>query len=259
MREIPALIVLVLLFSSTACARKNSPNNFSTIGEEQAILPPIKPSELDSIHSQSWHWYYGKFNVSYADSERKLGFKLSLKCSKDSATNALISFAAIPVFNSLITPDSLIYLNKKDRCFGAFPATYLKKLVGLELSLQNLQELFLGLPIAYQPLENVEVIASNHPDTLIFRQVNKDFSTQYLMAKRHHQLTHQHLNLSDGRSMQVTYLDWNKGPVNTPSSILIRILEPGNEATIKLTVDRFELNIPQEISLEIPENYEKCP
>jgi len=258
MREIPLMIVLILLFSSTACARKNSLKNFSTLGEEQAILPPLKPSVLDSIHSQIWRWYYGKFNVSYADSERKLSFKMSLKCSKDSATNALISFMAIPIFNTLITSDSLIYVNKKNRCFGAFPAAYLNKLLGIELSLQNLQELFLGLPIAYQPMEKVEW-ASNHPDTLIFKQFNQHLSMEYFVTKRDTRLTQQRLILSDGRSMLVRYLEWNNGTINTPSLILIRIIEPGNEATIKLTVDRFELNIPQEISLEIPENYEKCP
>jgi hypothetical protein len=59
--------------------------------------------------------------------------------------------------------------------------------------------------------------------------------------------------------MNITYLSWNEGRVATPSSTVISVVENGNESLVKWTVDRYELNVPQDISLEIPSDYEKCP
>jgi hypothetical protein len=59
--------------------------------------------------------------------------------------------------------------------------------------------------------------------------------------------------------MKITYLSWNEGRVVTPSTTVISIVDNGNESTVRLMVDRYELNVPQDISLEIPADYEKCP
>lgn len=252
-------VCTLLLF--TACARKT---NTATINPPTStlstIIPdPEKPRVLDSIHSQAWRWFYGKYSVAYTDRERKLGVKLSLKCAKDSASNALISFASIPFVNALIKSDSILYLNKKDRCYGQLPLGSLKKVIGVELSLNNLQELFLGLPIALSANAELLPQPNGNFDTISFLQKDSALSVFYSYTQTSNRIVDQRMVLSDGRSMNVSYLSWNEGSINTPSSMLISVVEKGKESTIRITMDRYELNIPQEISVEIPQDYEKCP
>lgn len=252
-------VCALLLF--TACARKTNTAAINPPATTMiSIIPePEKPRVLDSIHSQAWRWFYGKYSVAYSDGERKLGVKLSLKCSKDSAANALISFASIPFVNALIKSDSILYLNKKDRCYGQLPLGSLKKVVGIELSLNNLQELFLGLPIALSAAAELLPLPNGTFDTISFLQKDSALSVFYTYAKKSQRIVDQRMVLSDGRSMKVSYLSWNEGSINTPASILISVVDNGKESTIRITMDRYELNIPQEISVEIPQDYEKCP
>lgn len=249
------------ILMTAACAKKTSVINAQPI--ENEVLSPEKESlrapVLDSIHGQAWRWYYGKFSVAYTDGERKIGVKLSLKCAKDSASNALISFASIPFVNALIKSDSILYLNKKDRCYGQLPLGSLKKVIGVELSLNNLQELFLGLPIALSANAELLPLPNGNFDTISFLQKDSALSVFYSYTQTSNRIVDQRMVLSDGRSMNVSYLSWNEGSINTPSSMLISVVEKGKESTIRITMDRYELNIPQEISVEIPQDYEKCP
>jgi outer membrane biogenesis lipoprotein LolB len=249
------------ILMTAACAKKTSVINAQPL--ENEVLSPEKESlrapVLDSIHGQAWRWYYGKFSVNYADKDRKLSVKLSLKCANDSAANALISFAGIPFINSLITQDKIEYLNKKDRCYGAQPISSLKNILGIELSLDNLQELFLGLPVAYSTTSSLQQVPDHRLDTVTYLQSDSTLTVRYSYDKKTHRIVEQEIQLSDGRRMNITYLSWNEGRVATPSSTVISVVENGNDSTVKLMVDRYELNVPQEISLEIPADYEKCP
>lgn len=255
------LFLGLFLLMTAACSKKTSVINAQPLENEQ--LSPEKESlrspVLDSIHGQVWRWYYGKFSVNYADKDRKLSVKLSLKCANDSAANALISFAGIPFINSLITQDKLVYLNKKDRCYGEQPISSLKKLLGIELSLDNLQELFLGLPVAYTTTNSLHLLTDQRIDTVTYLQTDSALTVRYSYQKKTNRIVEQILQLSDGRRMNITYLSWNEGRIATPSSTVINVVDNGNESTVKLMVDRFELNVPQDISLEIPADYEKCP
>jgi hypothetical protein len=255
------LLLGCLILITAACAKKTSVIN--TQPPEYEISSPEKESlrspVLDSIHSQTWRWYYGKFSVNYSDEDRKLSFKLSLKCSKDSAANAIISFAGIPLINSLIAKNQILYLNKKDRCYGEQPLSSLQKLLGIELSLCNLQELFLGLPLAFANKNSLKQLSNQRVDTITYLQQDSTLSAYYSYSQKTNRIVEQKIQLSDGKQMNIAYLNWNEGSVASPSSMVISIVENGNESTVKLMVDRCELNIPQDISLEIPANYEKCP
>lgn len=255
------IFLFIFMLLAAACAEKIAVVNSQIPINE--LSPPQESARrslvLDSIHGQIWRWYYGKYSVNYLDKDRKLSVKLSLKCAKDSATNALISFAGIPFVNSLITEAKIVYLNKKDRCFGEAPLSSLKNLLGIELTLENLQELFLGLPLAFSNTSSLQQQAGLHSDTLIYVQKDRTLTARYSYAKKTNRIVEQRMELSDGRRMTVTYLSWNDGLISTPASIVVSIIENGNESIVKMTADRYELNLPQDIAIEIPPDYEKCP
>lgn len=259
MKRIYFLFMLLIIGTSVSCAEKSSlsPLTEATVFSKDT-LPTGKSNhiELDSIHAQFWHWYYGKYSVSYSDNSRKIGFKLSLKCTQDSVANALITFAAIPFVNSLITKDSLTYVNKKDRCFEIYPVDRTKKLLGIALTLDNLEELFLGLPIGFHT--NMQFEKKIKYDSIYFSYRDDKISADYAYHSASKHIVNQTLELADGRKMYIEYNDWNEGLVHIPSSFTITITSKEEVMHLNMNTERFEINVPQEIELIIPEDYEKC-
>ena len=118
-------------------------------------LPHKKEKELiaiiDSLSLIKPNSLYSKLDVKYSDSSRTISFKTSLKIVKDSAINLLITYAKIPIVTAQVTKDSIIVVNKRDKCFEKESLTYIKDMFGIDLSLLNLEEIFLGRPLDYDP------------------------------------------------------------------------------------------------------------
>ena len=256
----------ILSIYISSCARKQH--------VAEVIPPPIELTEtgleeprktmwLDSIHEQPWRWMYGKYNTSYSDGSKKISFKTSLKCSKDSALNALVSFASIPIFNALATHDSLIYVNKKDRCYGKKSIDSFKELLGVELSLSNIQELFLGQPIGYNPLQTVNDSISLTGDSCYISSRVKGQKTieySYVSSVKSPRLAWQKIySPQDLTEAIIRYSNWqlNKN-IYVPAVIEITIKTNVRNITVLFTYDKFELDMPQEIYLQIPNEYAPC-
>ena len=61
--------------------------------------------------------FYTKVSTKYSDTSQNISFKTSIRLVKDSAVNALITYAGFPIYNSVVTPDSLILVNKRGKCY----------------------------------------------------------------------------------------------------------------------------------------------
>ena len=256
----------ILSIFISSCARKHHVS--------EVVLPPVELNEtvpegpqkikwLDSIHSQPWRWMYGKYNTSYSDGSKKISFKTSLKCSKDSALNALVSFASIPIFNALATNDSLIYVNKKDRCYGKKSIASFKELLGVELSLSNIQELFLGQPIGYNPLQIINDSVSLTGDTCyVSSRIDgqKTIEYSYVSSVKSPRLAWQRIySPKDSTEAIIRYSNWQIHKnmyVHAVIEITIKINE--RNINVLFTYDKFELDLPQEIYLQIPNEYAPC-
>lgn len=218
---------------------------------------------LDSIHSQSWRWFYGKYSTTYKDNNRQLSFKTSLKCSKDSALNALISLASIPVFNALATQDSLLYVNKKDRCYGRKSIESLSQLLGVSLSLRNIEELFLGLPIGYNPMYLDSSWLSPKKDTVYAQLISKnarEINYLYSLNPKNQRINWQKVySPNDLTEATITYLDWLEiNNMFIPIQINIFIQTPEQNLSVLFSYDKMDLNMPQDIYLQIPQDYVPC-
>jgi len=223
----------------------------------------VNKNPLDSIHNQSWHWLYSKYTTNFDDGERKITFKTSLKCSKDSAINALISFASFPIINGLITRDSLIYVNKKDRCFEKKSIASLKELFGVNLSMKNIEELFLGLPIGYDTSLTYSILPSKSSDSTYYKTTTitgKGIEYTYGLSNRPKKIQWQKLiSLSDETTVLITYSNWQEiDAISLPGEIEIEIKSKDQNFVVMFSYDKIELNLPLEIYLQIPEDYAPC-
>ncbi len=265
--KIPFLILNgILCIILISCSRNNTaifnPDATEITGENT-------PSQLkytswvDSIHKQPWQWMYGKYSTNYTDGNRSFGFKTSIKCRKDSALNALISVASIPIFNSLASPDSVYYINKKDRCFGKQPISFFESLLGVELSMQNIQELFLGLPLGFKDsMKYVSKFNVKGDSIYVSATLNgvKPITCHYGSSVKSPRLTWQRIfSLEDSTELNIQYDQWGKhGLMDIPSLIDVYITSKKQNIHVILTYERFELNSPQDIYLQIPDDYAPC-
>ena len=226
---------------------------------------------LDSISRKSPTFFYSKIKTNYTDTNRSNSFKTSIRLAKDSAVHAIISFANIPIINSIITKDSLILTNKKDKCYLKHDLGFFKESFGVDFNYKNIEEIILGLPIDYDTNQRyfqihdnaVNYILSSHRKFKIRRNEKKskdDISIKYFLSRDAKELTSMEIESpSDSTLIKVNYLSSEiiEG-YRFPKDVVINITTPRNKINVELNYDKIEVNLPQEIFLVIPESYEKC-
>lgn len=242
--------------------------------EELVKLDRRKTSDLqdvlDSISVKKPNFFYTKISTDYNDTNRNLSFKTSLRMVKDSAMNLLITYAKIPIVNSIITRDSLTIVNKKDRCFIKKDLSYIKESFGIDFNYRNLEELFLGLPLDYdlnqkyfQIHDPYNYIISSHRKHQIKRSEKKskeDVVIKYYLNNALNHLKRMEIfSPSDTTQINVDYKsrEFIEG-YTIPKDVSIHIKTPRNNILIDLKYDKTEIDQRQPLILVIPEGYEKC-
>ena len=114
-------------------------------------LPRVKDEilleALDEVSTYNFRTFYSKITTEYKDSSRKVSFRTSIRMMKDSILNATISYASIPIINSVISPDSVYISNKREKCYIEESIEYFKQSFGVSFTHMNLEELLLGKPL----------------------------------------------------------------------------------------------------------------
>jgi hypothetical protein len=260
---------LILLLVLASCS-----SQWSNVGEKPQKFPKLKEKgfleKLDSLHSKRPEYFYSKIKVTYSDEERKVSFKSSVNIVQDSALSTILSYAAIPVFTAYIDTEKITIVNKKDKCYTGKAITEYSELWGIELSFENIQELFFGLPIGYKKGVKYHVL-SNPYEYIISTHKKRE---QKKSEKRHksnliytYELNSEANGLSsahiyspaDSFKIDIKYVEWQeKEGVLYPKEMNIFLVGPTTSAEIKMVFNKLRINVPRKLSLIIPENYETC-
>ncbi len=260
---------MILLLVLASCS-----SQWSNVGEKPQKFPKLKEKgfleKLDSLHSKRPEYFYSKIKVTYSDEERKVSFKSSVNIVQDSALSTILSYAAIPVFTAYIDTEKITTVNKNDKCYTGKAITEYSELWGIELSFENIQELFFGLPIGYKKGVKYHVL-SNPYEYIISTHKKRE---QKKSEKRHksnliytYELNSEANGLSsahiyspaDSFKIDIKYVEWQeKEGVIYPKEMNIFLVGPTTSAEIKMVFNKLRINIPRKLSLIIPENYETC-
>lgn len=260
--------VLVLLFL-TSCAKK-------VIGENYVKVERKKTAELlyvlDSLTKQKPQTFYSKISTKYKDTTQDISFKTSIRMVKDSAINALITYATLPIYNSVLTPDSLTILNKRGKCYTKTKLSYIKENFGIAFDYKNVEELLLGLPLAYdddqkyfQIHDQYNYIISSHRKRDIKRSDKKeklqdDIIIKYYLSNDLKSLKKMELeSKADSARIEVNFLAWQfVDNYNIPDDVFIQIWTSNNFIEVSLDYDKVQINVPQQLFIVIPEEYGAC-
>jgi len=225
---------------------------------------------LDSISLRKPNFLYTKITTRYSDSTTEKSFKTSIRMVKDSAINLLVSYASIPVINSMITKDSLTVVNKIEKCVVLKELSFIKESFGVDVLYSNLEEIILGLPLDYDTNQRYfqmhdpnNYVISSHKKTQIRRNernASDDIVIQYFLnSKMNEVVKMQVISPADSTEIEVDYLSREMiEDFLVPKEVIIRVKTPRNIITIELLYERTEINIRQPLIVIIPEGYEEC-
>lgn len=253
---------------------------------------------LDTMSQLRPTYFYSKIKCDYSDTNQNKSFKTSIRMVKDSAVNALITFATIPIINSLIRPDSVIITNRQDRCVIRRDLDFIKEQFGVSFDYRNIEELLLGLPIGFDTTQKYfqihdphNYILSSHKKREIRRETRnnndnrnkperdrngrliqrredrgneeeegEDVILKYYLSNDLRTLKSIFIDSPDDTTtIQIDYLSRDSiENYLVPNDVQMVIVTPRNRLVITLDYERTEVNVPQEIRFVIPEEYGEC-
>jgi hypothetical protein len=231
---------------------------------------------LDSLFLLRPTFFYSKISTQFQDTNQNVSFKTSIRMVKDSATNALITYAAIPIFNTMLTRDSLTILNKRNKCYSKSKLSSLKDNFGYDFEYKNIEEIILGLPVAYdtnqkyfQIHDPFNYILSSHRKKEIKRNdrprpnrrnETNDIIIKYFLTVDAKGLKKMEIESpDDSTQIFVEYISRELvDNFNIPKEVTVNVKTPRNNILVNLTYEKIEINQPQPLFLVIPENYEIC-
>ena len=269
MKQHIKLIFLCLSLVVLSCSKK-------IIGENYIKVERKKTSELvavlDSLALQKPSTFYSKISTKYKDTTLNISFKTSVKMVKDSAISALITYAGIPIYNSVVSPDTFTMVNKRGKCYIKTKLSYIKETFGVAFDYKNIEELLLGMPLGYdieqkyfQIHDPYNYIISSHRKREIKRSDKKekmhdDVIIKYYLNNDLTQLKKIEVeSKSDTTKIQVNYL--SRASIlnfSMPESVYIEVFTPRNAIFVNMNYEKIEINEPQQILIVIPEKYELC-
>lgn len=241
---------------------------------EREKLPKLKDEVLiqkvDSLSNIQYDYYYTKLATDFKDTNQSVSFKTSIRIVNDSAVNATISYASIPIIHGLITPDTIKISNKRENCYLIEPLSFFKQQFGVEFTYENIEELFEGRPLAFDSTQTYYQVSDPYNYTLsshkkreirkLERQGERDIILFYTLSDDLTTLKSLKVeSLEDTTEIMINYDTWeNVNGHLIPVLIKVIINSPRNK--IKLTLDskKSRVNEKEEIYFVIPEDYEKC-
>ncbi|WP_430405369.1 DUF4292 domain-containing protein [Fluviicola sp.] len=281
---------LALLVVLGSCARR-------PVAEKPIKLEKRKTSELifvmDSLSAIRPNSFYTKIKCHFSDTNRRISFKTSIRSIKDSIINPIITYAGIPIVNSIIRRDSLFISNRKDKCAIRTNMSYIKESFGVDFDYRNIEELLLGLPVAYDTTQKYfqindpyNYIISSHRKRIIKKE-NKNkhdkdginlhprrngndnnneeegednVMIRYFIHPSLKSISRLVIDSPDDTThISVDYIDRDTvGTYLLPKEVIIDIVTARNHIVLTMDYDKTEINTPQEIYFVIPEEYGDC-
>lgn len=259
---IVACITLVLV----SCGNRNV--------DEVQKLPKVKDAvlieTLDSLSAQEFDYFYAKIGTKYQDSSQRVSFKTSLRIVEDSALNTLITYARIPIFNALVTQDSVKITNKREKCYIKQSLAYFKENFAVNFTYDNIEEILLGLPLAYDTTEKYFRVKdpfayriSSHKKNEIRhtdRLSDEEVLLFYDLSEDQKELKEMRIeNPSDTTSVRINYISRQEvNGMKVPAEMEITIKTPRQEILIEMNYGKVRVGEKEELYFVIPESYGVC-
>ena len=204
--------------------------------------------------------FSAKIKVDYSDKDGKgPDLTVFVRIQKDSAIWLSINATVFSyeAFRVLITRDSVIVQNKKDKQVQFRSLGYLQELTQLPFDFSTVQDLIVGNPIYLD--SNIVSFKKNETSTLILTS-GKFF--KHLMTLSNNDFVLQHSKLDDvnitrNRTCDLTYSDYeNKNGMLFSTGRKISVAEK-SKLDIDMNIKQYSFNETLSLPFSIPKNYKR--
>jgi len=236
-------LCFVLIFILSSCSIKVREVDYSKAPKnaKELIAKVISKNKIPE-----WLSLQGKINL--IKDEKDITLNITIKCRKDSLIWASVSapFVGIELFRTMLTKDSVYYLNRTNKTFFVKPITHISTFLKADISFDEIQEMITANPrilkkaYTFHIIENIFELNARQS----FYKVSPDF---YRIL---------HASIVDGENeMSYEFSSFiNENEFIFPKRFLIRVRSSENfEAT--LNYSKIVFNEKQKLPFKISSSY----
>ena len=259
-----SVIVLLLLEScrstkqiTTVIARKDSaivvinPADSDSAKSVRATLSKIKSKQINFTTFSS------KVKVEYNDDKnRRFDFNAFVRMKKDSAIwVSIIAAFNIEAFRVMITPDSLVILDKINRTSQKRSLSYLEKITKVPFDYKTLEDLILGNPVY---LENTIVAYADQGEKISFSTLGDAFKHYITVGKTDLNVLFSKLDDVDVTRSRTANLAYSSYVASGPwmfAGVRKISLSEKTKLDVNLEFKQVEFDIPMSFPFGVPKNF----
>ena len=198
-------------------------------------------------------WVFLKSKINLTTKGRSLDFNLNVRLKKDSAMLLVVSGPiGIEVIRTLITNDSLYYLNHLEKRGFVKPTSYVQQFLKHNISFYELQDVLLGSPKI--PNKDHNKIINSESILLEFLDEQKKISFS-INPKTNKIITYK--ITSNQNFFMYSYDDFEHiNGVDFPKNINIKSSYKNETFECKIKNTKIVINTPKKMLFKIPDSYE---
>jgi hypothetical protein len=273
MKRIIVICLAVATILSTYSCRTTKHINKAIAPKDTAVnIIPVNTSAADSIrmiqetmaklqsHYINYKTFNAKIKVEYEDSKGKQPDIIAVvRIMKDSAIWISLSATIfnVEVYRMLITRDSVILMNTRDKEVQYRSLDYLQEVTEIPFDYKTVQDILIGNPIF---LDSNVVSYKKTDSRILVSTIGGFFKNLLTLSADNNLLLHSKLDDVDvnrNRTADITYDDFeNKAGFDFSTYREITVSEK-NKLDIRLNYKQYEFNKELSVSFKVPKNYKR--
>jgi len=265
MRTGMLLMVLMMAFASCRSTKQIT----TVIAKKDSAVVVVNPAESDSAKSVratldkikgkkiSFTSFSSKVKVEYSDDKNsRFDFNAFVRMKKDSAIwISIVAALNIEAFRVLITPDSIVIMDKINRTIQRKPLFYLQEITKVPFDYNTLEDLIVGNPVY---LDKTIIAYADQGEKLSMSTIGKAFKHYLTVNKTDLNLLFSKLDDVDVTRSRTANLAYGEyivaGPWMFAGTRNISLSEK-TKLDIKLDFKQVEFEKPLGFPFSIPKNF----
>lgn len=268
--KITGFAIAIFVLNSCSSTRQSG-------GKERKNIPNRKTAELiDSIqhHDLSCNWMSIKYDVQVKSAKMDDSFKMYVRLKQDSVIWISATYYAVEIARFLFTPDSVLYIDRRNNKYYAGNYDYITDKFMLEADYGTLQSLILANGSVFIDQTDEKIRSSEEDDNYYISFIRKGQLKRAMKKEdpkkpldlvvslwvnptsfRINKATV--VDYEEGRSLSAEYSDFQP-QCNSyyPNEIVFIAESPNEQAKVKTSVIKVTSDKKVSVSFTIPEKYE---
>lgn len=264
-------IVSLALFATQSCRTAKQINKVVAPKDTTAVAVVNTSAEdsiklvnttMDKLHSHyiDFKTFNAKIKVEYEDSKgKKPDLNAVVRIVKDSAiwVSITASFLNFEVSRMLITKDSVILMDMREKEVQYRSLDYLQEVTEIPFTYTEIQDLFIGNPIF---LDSNIVSFKKTDGSVLISTAGKFFKHLLTLSTDNSLLLHSKLDdvdVSRNRTADITYGDFENKDGKDFSTYREVMVSEKNKVDIRLNYKQYEFNKELTITFRVPKNFKR--